>query len=229
LDDHPVSSPLQSNADVIVHLLTEALAVLDADPAKAGRAIRLARGLASPTQAANTAVSGGLADWRMQRVLDYVHDNLSERLRIQQVAALLNVSTGYLSRAFKAAAGMTYSDYVARARLDLAKRLLLTSDMPISEIALACGAHDQPYLTRVFKRAVGMTPAAWRRQYGQGVGGAQVDGRLDGLELGLPVHEGRNAFGAARWPGKSLLDDESARSARALGAVRLSPRAASEP
>ncbi|MBV8472677.1 MAG: helix-turn-helix transcriptional regulator, partial [Hyphomicrobiales bacterium] len=45
-------------------------------------------------------------------------------------------------------------------------RLLLTTETPISEIALACGLTDQSHLTRIFKRSVGMPPAAWRRQFG---------------------------------------------------------------
>jgi AraC family transcriptional regulator len=48
-------------------------------------------------------------------------------------------------------------------RLDLAKRLLLTSDTSIAEVALLCGLADQAHLTRLFSRTEGLPPRAWRR------------------------------------------------------------------
>ena len=59
--------------------------------------------------------------------------------------------------------GLTYSQYVIRARVDLAKHLLQTSKAPISEIALMCGLSDQPHLNRLFRRLVGVPPSTWRR------------------------------------------------------------------
>jgi len=189
-------------ANLVVRLLTEALDALDVDGVEARRHILRARALI--LQGINTPhpiASGGLAGWQMRRVEAFVHRNLAGRLRIDQVAQELKVSPGYLSRAFKATAGITYSEFVLRTRIALAKRLLLTTATPISEIALTCGLTDQSHLTRIFKRAVGVPPAAWRRQFERGAEPDHVliDMALEGAGLGA-----RSAV-----PGHSELDTPS--------------------
>ncbi len=159
-------SSSRSDYDLIAQLLTDALTALEVDGAMAKRHILQARTLVIEAVEAAPGAQGGLAGWQMRRVSNFIHFNLATKLRIEQVARNLKVSPGYLSRAFKTSAGMTYSEFVLRARVELAKRLLLTTDTPICEIALACGLTDQAHLTRTFKRSVGMPPAAWRRRFG---------------------------------------------------------------
>ena len=60
--------------------------------------------------------------------------------------------------------GQTYSDFVTRHRITRAKQMLLLTEDPIAEIALACGFADQSHLTRLFRRTVGRPPGVWRRQ-----------------------------------------------------------------
>jgi transcriptional regulator GlxA family with amidase domain len=55
--------------------------------------------------------------------------------------------------------------YVTRQRVELAQRLLLTTEDSICQISLACGMCDQAHLTRVFRRVVGESPLAWRRRH----------------------------------------------------------------
>jgi AraC-like DNA-binding protein len=50
-----------------------------------------------------------------------------------------------------------------RRRVELAARYMLTTDAPLSDIALRCGFADQPHLCKSYRQAVGQTPAAWRR------------------------------------------------------------------
>jgi AraC-like DNA-binding protein len=149
--------------DLIVRLLTETLTVLEVDHEAARQRILQARRLALGT-AQESPVTGGLADWQVRRVATFVHFNLSTKLRIEQVAQALKMSPSYLSRAFKVTTGITYSEFVLRARIDLAKWLLLTTEMAICDIALACGLADQSHLTRIFKKATGLPPRAWRRR-----------------------------------------------------------------
>ena len=63
---------------------------------------------------------------------------------MDEAAKLVNLSSGHFSRAFKITTGLTYSQYVIQARIELAKHLLQASSAPISEIALICGLSDQP-------------------------------------------------------------------------------------
>jgi AraC-like DNA-binding protein len=100
----------------------------------------------------------------VRRVKDFIRNNIGASLRIETVAKVAHLSASYFSRAFKSATGGTYSDFVTLARVDRAKSLLLTTNDPISEIALICGFADQSHLTRMFSRVVGSPPNTWRRQ-----------------------------------------------------------------
>lgn len=164
---------------LIAQLLTEALTMLDADRQTARRRIDQARSLAMEPSTCAGAVAGGLAVWQMRRLVGFVQANLSTKLRINQAARVIGVSPTHLSRAFKASAGVTYSEFVLRARIALAKRLLLTTDAPICDVALTCGLSDQSHLTRIFKQAAGLPPAAWRRQFARGVASRWDEARND--------------------------------------------------
>lgn len=107
---------------------------------------------------------GMLADWQVRKTLHHVHGNLEATLRMDEAAKLVNLSSGHFSRAFKITTGLTYSQYVIQARIELAKHLLQASSALISEIALICGLSDQPHLNRLFRRIVGLPPSSWRRR-----------------------------------------------------------------
>lgn len=150
---------------LVAQLLGEALTLFDQDRNEARRRIEHAFAL-SRTRNDNKLAenSGTLAGWQLRRAVGHIETNLGTNLRIEDVANSVNLSASYFSRAFKASVGVCYSEFVAQARLALAKRLLLTTELPIAEITLMCGFSDQPHLTRVFGRAVGMPPYTWRRQ-----------------------------------------------------------------
>jgi AraC family transcriptional regulator len=154
----------QNDNDLVAQLLSEALSLLEQDRAAARRriedALALTRGQANP----EAAKKGMLAGWQVRRTVQYIRDNLGSPVRIDDVARLANLSASYFSRAFKATMGSSYSEYVINARLNLAKRLLLTTNKIICEIALTCGQADQSHLARPFRRAEGLPPRAWRRR-----------------------------------------------------------------
>jgi AraC-like DNA-binding protein len=175
----------KSDNDLVAHLLSEALSLLEQDRVAARQRIEDAFALTRGNAKANPepAKKGMLAAWQVRRTVRHIRDNLGSPLRIDGVARLANLSASYFSRAFKATMGCSYSEYVIHARLSLAKRLLLTTSKTISEIALACGLADQSHLTRQFKRAEGLPPRAWRRRlvdsaFDQARGGTPQWGRI---------------------------------------------------
>jgi len=108
---------------------------------------------------------GGLAPWQARRVATYVTDHLGARIRATDLAAVAQLSASHFTRAFKETFGETPLGYVSRERIRYAQELMLRSRECLSQIALTCGHCDQSHFTRVFRRKVGMSPRAWRRQF----------------------------------------------------------------
>jgi LacI family transcriptional regulator len=73
-------------------------------------------------------------------------------------------SRALLAPRFKRAVGRTFHQDFQRVRLNRAKALLVGSSLPIKQVAAAAGFAGVPYLTRVFRRATGETPAEYRRR-----------------------------------------------------------------
>lgn len=110
-----------------------------------------------------TKLPAGLASWQVNRVLDYIEKHLPRKVTVRELAHLINVSQGWFARAFKISVGVSPYRFVARRRLELAYILLRTTREPLSQVAISCGMHDQAHFSKTFRRATGMSPAAWRR------------------------------------------------------------------
>lgn len=82
--------------------------------------------------------------------------------RVSEFAAFLERSPEYLSRTVVAIAGMTLREYLRRRQLEEAERLITTTPLPFSEIALHAGFGTTSTFYRCFKQARGMTPGGFR-------------------------------------------------------------------
>ncbi|WP_419909899.1 helix-turn-helix domain-containing protein [Hoeflea sp.] len=105
-----------------------------------------------------------IEDVRLRRVVDYIHDNLAEDLTLQSMADLAAMSGYHFSRAFKAATGKSPLQYVIAERIALAKVLLKTTSLTVSDICYRTGYNDVSRFGQHFKRATGTTPARFRAQ-----------------------------------------------------------------
>jgi AraC family transcriptional regulator len=106
---------------------------------------------------------GGLAPWQLRRVTQMIDSRIAETIRVGDLAASVCLCPSYFCRAFRQSAGETPHAYVVRRRIAFAMNSMLSTPKTLSEIAIDCGFADQPHLTRMFRRIVGMSPAAWRR------------------------------------------------------------------
>lgn len=108
----------------------------------------------------------GLAAWQERRAKSFLMAHLAGDTSLAEVARECGLSRSHFSRAFKKSTGQAPHAWLVDQRVDAAKRLLQAHELPIAEVASACGFSDQSHLTRVFTARTGITPARWRR--GQG-------------------------------------------------------------
>jgi AraC family transcriptional regulator len=99
---------------------------------------------------------------RLQQILNFVHGHLSADLSAGTLAQRAHVSLAHFVRIFRDATGTSPHRYVLSARLDLARKLLTQSTMPISRVAQECGFSSQSHLTACFRAAHSTTPAKYR-------------------------------------------------------------------
>ena len=104
----------------------------------------------------------GAPPWLLS-VRDRLRDEAAEPLAISALAAAAGVHPVHLARAFRRHFHMAPGDYLRLCRAERAVTLLAEGRLSLTEIALACGFADQSHFTRAFRRARGMSPAAFRR------------------------------------------------------------------
>lgn len=101
----------------------------------------------------------------VERCKNYIREHCRERISLDDVAALVELSPTYLSRLFKREAGMCFQDYVNMERVNRAADLLLFSDLSLPEIAQYVHFPNQSYFGKIFKKVKGMSPGAYRDRY----------------------------------------------------------------
>jgi AraC family transcriptional regulator len=106
---------------------------------------------------------GRLLEWQRRKVRDYIEGHITGPIPVADLCALLQWSNAHFSRSFKRTFGETPHSFVMRRRVELAARYMLATDASLSDIAFRCGFVDQAHLCKIYRRAVGQTPAAWRR------------------------------------------------------------------
>lgn len=105
----------------------------------------------------------GPVDRRLRLAIEFMHDNYGRELALEEIAAAAFVSEFHFARLFKQIMGVTPHFYLANLRLEQARKLLLETDLPISEIAATVGYQSQSHFTRVFKSITGLTPRIFRQ------------------------------------------------------------------
>lgn len=106
---------------------------------------------------------GGLSPKAWRDVQDYIRANIGEQLSIERLALLAGLSPSHFLRAFKLTAGRSPHQYVLARRLELAEHLVITTDMPLTQIARLTGFANHSHLTATMRRHKFTTPSALRR------------------------------------------------------------------
>lgn len=95
--------------------------------------------------------------------LNYIFSNLTGDIRLTTAAHLAYMSEPTFSKYFKRATGLTFSNMVKKLRVAHARRLLDSTDHPVTRVATLSGYHNMANFNRQFLAEVGTTPTAYRR------------------------------------------------------------------
>ncbi|MDO4272144.1 MAG: PocR ligand-binding domain-containing protein [Eubacteriales bacterium] len=101
----------------------------------------------------------------IQDIFSYISTHREESPSLAKMAEYCNVSTSYLSRLFSKEVGESYSSFLARLKVERAKTLLETTGKSVYEISDELGFSEAGYFIKIFKKYVGLTPAAYRSYF----------------------------------------------------------------
>ncbi len=100
----------------------------------------------------------------ISKARDYIEDNHMDEMSLEEVAKAVNMSAFYFCKMFKKSTGMTFTDYLARVRVEKVKNLLLNPHKRISEAAFEAGFQSLSQFNRVFRKIAGEAPTAYRER-----------------------------------------------------------------
>ena len=102
----------------------------------------------------------------MTVIKEYVDAHYSGPLRLNELCEITGLTPQHLNRITHRLTGMSPMEYIIKKRIDTAKELLKTTEIPISEIAHDCGFENDNYFWKTFKEKESLTPGEYRKRYG---------------------------------------------------------------
>lgn len=118
----------------------------------------------------------------MQEVREYIQSHLAEDLSLEQLLSVVHLSKYHFVRIFKESFGVTPGKYILRSRISAARRLLVTTALPVYEIASMVGFTDTTSFYRAFRELEGSSPGSIRRE-------SLLWEDMDATESGDPFNE----------------------------------------
>jgi len=101
---------------------------------------------------------------QIARARAFISEHQEDDLSLNEVAKAVNMSAFYFCKMFKQATGLTFTDYLARIRVEKVKNMLLDPHKRISEVAFAAGFQSLSQFNRVFRKVAGEAPTTYRER-----------------------------------------------------------------
>lgn len=116
---------------------------------------------------ANVSIENDTISNRLEisRAITFIHTNINEKITVSQIAHSVNMSTSHFARLFKLETGETPLAYLQAVRLERVKKLLVSSNKTITEIALENGFSSSAYLSTSFMKKYDMTPSTYQKKF----------------------------------------------------------------
>ena len=100
---------------------------------------------------------------RLRPVIAYIDEHYKEKIYIEELSDMINVSPDYFTKMFKESIGKTPIDYINGMRINYAMELLCSTDIPMSDIADTIGFCNPNYFHKIFKQYMVTSPLAYRK------------------------------------------------------------------
>lgn len=98
-------------------------------------------------------------------ITKYLQEHLKEEVSLSTLAEKFHLNAQYISQLFKNEIGVGFLSYLTNIRMEKAKKLLITTSRPITEIAEQTGFNDYRVFTKAFKKSENITPSQYRREF----------------------------------------------------------------
>ena len=112
---------------------------------------------------ARRPIKGGLSDVGRRNVIDLVRSRISEDISLADMAEATGLSITHFSHIFKKSMGESPHQFVLQQRVQCAKELLVSLNLRMIDIALACGFKTQQHFARIFRKVCGLSPTEYQR------------------------------------------------------------------
>ena len=111
---------------------------------------------------AGNANAGGFSGGKKRYITELIESRLGQEISIVDLAKEVDLSPSHFFRCFKVSFGLSPYAYILARRIEEAKKMLKTSSLSISDIALSIGFSSHTHFAQTFLKYVGMTPSRWR-------------------------------------------------------------------
>ncbi|KEA63386.1 Transcriptional regulator, AraC family [Marinobacterium lacunae] len=109
-------------------------------------------------------IRGGLAPYQLKRVIEYIESSLDRPIPLSELAAIADLSEYHFARMFRQSLGIPPHQYLTNRRLERARDLLITTKLPLTDIALRCGFSSSSHFSNCFRKNMGYPPSDVRRR-----------------------------------------------------------------
>src|SRR5262249_53541964 len=108
---------------------------------------------------------GGLGAPRLRKIQELVRANIEGELTLYEMSQSVGLSTSHFSQMFRQSTGESPHQFVLRQRVERAKEMLQAAEIPVLDVAVACGFKTQQHFARVFRRVCGVSPTEYRYEF----------------------------------------------------------------
>ncbi len=101
----------------------------------------------------------------INRSLEYINENFSQKITVNDLAHIAYLSPSRFSRVFKQELNLTPAEYLIKVRIDIAKRRIMAGENNLTQIALECGFNSSSYFSQCFFKKCNISPSEFKKTY----------------------------------------------------------------